>query len=387
MVQSFSVDYMHSVLLGVVRHFPMLWVGRGRNYSLTPIQVQCIDSKLRAIKPPVDVTRLPVRSITQASKWKANECRAWLLHYSVFVLRGVLSSNLVSHWALLAKAVYLLLKTSISVDDVSMARNLLQTFVKQVELLYGKEHMSYNVHQLLHLPDCVLACGPLWRSSAFPFESHNTKLLKLFHGYTHVSAQIANNFETLHNVTKLIESAQNEAVSELSRTWLSGYPLLHRVVSIDKNVKLLGTGISRTLSEEEAANCGILEQASAHVNYESYKRALIRGKLFYTESYNVSVQPKRSNSFVLLNDQTVVALQDFMHMHTNACNSFFVKCEKLARIICPLDSIDVSQYVTVKRTGQFIIIPPSFVVSKCVVLQTTDTRLTLSLQPNVIECD
>jgi len=42
--------------------------------------------------------------------------------------------------------------------------------------------MVYNIHQLLHLSDCVKRCGPLWRTSAFAFEGHNIKLLKLFSG-------------------------------------------------------------------------------------------------------------------------------------------------------------------------------------------------------------
>ena len=36
-------------------------------------------------------------------------------------------------------------------------------------LLAGPQFMTYNVHQLLHLRDCVEDLGPLWSHSCFFF--------------------------------------------------------------------------------------------------------------------------------------------------------------------------------------------------------------------------
>ena len=51
-------------------------------------------------------------------------------------------------------------------------------FVAQTETLYGKEAMTFNVHQILHLAVNVRDRGPLWSHSDFPFESGNGKLVK-----------------------------------------------------------------------------------------------------------------------------------------------------------------------------------------------------------------
>ena len=75
-----------------------------------------------------------------------------------------------------------LLSESISLNDLINAEIMLKKFVFLVEELYGKKHMTYNVHQLLHAVDTVHNWGPLWPNSTFAFESYNGNLLKMFHG-------------------------------------------------------------------------------------------------------------------------------------------------------------------------------------------------------------
>jgi len=54
----------------------------------------------------------------------------------------------------------------------------------------GEQHMTMNVHNLLHLPQVVRNLGPLWSHSCFPFESANGHMLKLFHGSQAVEKQV-----------------------------------------------------------------------------------------------------------------------------------------------------------------------------------------------------
>lgn len=73
----------------------------------------------------------------------------------------------------------MLLRETISNADVALAEKLLEKFVKGVARLYGRESMTYNVHQLLHLSKSVKMLGPLWATSMFPLEGGNGTLLKL----------------------------------------------------------------------------------------------------------------------------------------------------------------------------------------------------------------
>ena len=51
--------------------------------------------------------------------------------------------------------------------------------------------MTANVHDLLHLTQCVRDAGPLHIFSSFAYESMNHKLVKLIHGTQAVPQQLA----------------------------------------------------------------------------------------------------------------------------------------------------------------------------------------------------
>ena len=57
-------------------------------------------------------------------------------------------------------------------------------------LLAGPQFMTYNVHQLLHLRDCVEDLGPLWSHSCFFFEDLNGDFRDLFHGTQNIDGQV-----------------------------------------------------------------------------------------------------------------------------------------------------------------------------------------------------
>lgn len=78
-------------------------------------------------------------------------------------------------------AVYKLPQNEVKEGDLEMAELALKKFVILTATLYGKEHVSFNVHQLCHLPESVSTWGPAWSNSAFPFEGNNRVLLKLIH--------------------------------------------------------------------------------------------------------------------------------------------------------------------------------------------------------------
>lgn len=89
----------------------------------------------------------------------------------------VLRPPFLSHFALLVKGILLLLQDKVSTEDIAVSTDCLVRFVVGVQFLYGKKQMTFNVHQLLHLPKSVLHQGPLWAHSCFAFES-NIGLIK-----------------------------------------------------------------------------------------------------------------------------------------------------------------------------------------------------------------
>lgn len=63
--------------------------------------------------------------------------------------------------------------------------------------------MTFSIHLLLHLVDDVIANGPLWTHSCFPFEDYNGELRQFFHSSQHPEHQV-----TFHKFLSMINSVE-----------------------------------------------------------------------------------------------------------------------------------------------------------------------------------
>lgn len=68
----------------------------------------------------------------------ATEFRAWLLHFSVPVLMGILCPPYLQHYSLLVTAMSILVSEKISASDLNDADSMIDLFCKELGNLYGK---------------------------------------------------------------------------------------------------------------------------------------------------------------------------------------------------------------------------------------------------------
>ena len=192
-ISGVAIDYMHCVLLGITKMLLTLWTDK--SYSLKPwylgsSNMKKLEERYLGIKPPNVITRTPRSLLKNLAHFKSSELRSFLLFYSVPCLWGLLEEEYFQHLLLLVNAIFLLLQDSISPNDIERSSLMLMHFCARMETLYEKRYETYNVHMLLHLPDCVRNLGPLWGTSCFWFEGYNGELTKLFHGTQNVDFQI-----------------------------------------------------------------------------------------------------------------------------------------------------------------------------------------------------
>lgn len=109
------------------------------------------------------------------------------------------------HYLLLVTAITILSSTEIREIEIGIADNLLHKFVRQFGTLYGIEFCSINIHQLLHLCECVRNLGPLWAYTCYEYEDINGQLLKLIHGTGHLDTQVANFHNQFLKMFKFIQ--------------------------------------------------------------------------------------------------------------------------------------------------------------------------------------
>ncbi|CAN7947458.1 unnamed protein product, partial [Ixodes hexagonus] len=181
MITQFPLDYMHLVLLGVVRKFAKYWATGPFSVRRSSSQVEAISTRIALLRPhtPSDFSR-KLRTLQERDRWKATEARLFLLYACPVVLKGILTEESFQHFMTLHVAVRILCGKSSSEHLISYADELLRYFVEKAAsaALYGPTVHVYNVHGLIHLAQDVRAFGPLDSFSSFPFENYLGRIKK-----------------------------------------------------------------------------------------------------------------------------------------------------------------------------------------------------------------
>ncbi|XP_029838026.2 uncharacterized protein LOC115321885 [Ixodes scapularis] len=391
-VDGFIPDYQHCVCLGVMRQLLKLWLDTKNHdqpwYAGTKLVT--MNAILLGILPPTEVTRTP-RRFEDRAFWKASEFRMLLLFYGYVVLKPVLLAPYFQHFTLLAYATYLLLKQSVSTSDICEARVLLSKFVLQMGRLYGAEHMSYNVHQLLHLADAVAAWGPLWANSCFPFEGRNAVLLSYFSGTQCVGQQIARTFFQWQQLAPLITRMS------LPQAVVFFEEMMGRKTMGRTGTQIPGDVVVYTRHNTSAQNVRFevaveraLDAPPSSLTY--YHRFQCNGIVWNSESYPM---PKRANCVAQLSDGSfgiVQALAVFKLASTTSDIQHIVLMEKL-QLTPTVVFKDVQlglPFLSVRegaRSGVVTACSSKQLMTKCVIMDRTEDTFLLVPLPNKVERD
>ena len=203
-VKGTGIDYMHCILLNVVRRLVHLWFDsthHAEQWSCSR-KLHLADTRLKSIKPPTTISRCP-RSLSERKLWKASEFRAWFFFYSLPVMLSILPSEYYHHYGLLCEAIFLLNSSCISEASLKKAKKLLKHFYFKFSALYSERYLSCNLHQLLHLSDTVKDLGPLYTFSCFDHENCNGIISRMVHSNCSVDSQIVSAFSNLQCLSSL----------------------------------------------------------------------------------------------------------------------------------------------------------------------------------------
>lgn len=202
-VTNVPLDYLHLVLLGVVKQIIKLWTSAG------PLKVRISnnivnvisDGLLRCRKTvPNDFVRKP-RPLSDFKHWKGVEFKQFLLFTGPLVLKDNIDESIYNHFLCLSISIRILSHPELVKHSLYLnyANDLLTIFVKEFEILYGPEYMHHNIHNLLHLTIDVRRYGPIDNFSAFRFENHMMKIKKMIRKNDKPLQQIAKRFSEIES--------------------------------------------------------------------------------------------------------------------------------------------------------------------------------------------
>lgn len=401
--QSFSTDYLHNILLGVVKTFAESWFNSTNSekqwYIGRPADIEKFDSQLLQIKPPCEITRTP-RSIRERNLYKASEWKNFLLYYSLPCLQNSkFPKEFLSHWCLLIRGIYIFLKPFVAERDIVNGEKLLKKFVADVDKLYGKELYKFNVHLILHIAECVRKFGPLWAPSTFCYEHYNGVLKKMFHNSRGIPQQICKCFlqhkQTEDMACKIFaDSRCPNDLKILIDTFF--YDFKAHYVSSSTTA---GAGIEefrcvgpakkgRNISESFLLAIGNLVQEDLAIQGEEfYASCTVRGMTVHALDEMPLSMRRRINSYVKLIDDRIVAVKKIVRI---ADGRIFLEIENYKHLPQPTSSLPhkLGKIVTVteKQSCSVVAITPDLIKQKCIAIEC-DATLFITPLVNSLERD
>lgn len=401
-VNNFVVDYMHSVCLGVARQVAGLWLdssNHAKNFYIGN-SIKHLSDRLQCIRPPKEITRIP-GALQHRKSWKASEWRAWLLHYSCVVTVGFLGKQYHDHWMTLVTAMHLLLADKLDDESFHLCESLLIDFVVKFQQLYGKECMTYNVHQLLHVMDCVKNWGQLWVYSTFPFESMNGKLTKMFHGTTCVHKQISEKFMLIKSLPSLSIGAFTNSPNLLSFFQKNVYGFAKGIKeAYNETVCILGLPVRLALNFEQLCSLNNIGVTLKDRTVQAYPRLVLQNGLYFVSEQLKHKKQERNNSCFHLRDGQIGTLQLVVAVCKNECEDDICNCKKelycifrrltSTRIMFQLNTgiykVKGHQIREVEITNELIACNLSDIANKYIYMKI-QRKTFVSLLPNAIELD
>lgn len=195
MLKMCPLDPMHLIDLGHSKKLlTLLTENHKRDLSYMSAEIEKY-----ALFFPDDFARKP-RSLEDVPRFKATECHMFLYYYGPILLKKVFDTEKFNHFLQLFCAVRLLSHPTTAKQNSDYAQYLLNDYVKNFANFYEPSLLNYNLHNLLHIGDCVKQYGHLYNFSAYVFENFLYKLKKYIRSPSNILTQIKNRQDEIWNI-------------------------------------------------------------------------------------------------------------------------------------------------------------------------------------------
>lgn len=213
-INNTPLDYMHLICLGVVKKIILLWIKGPLYVRLSSRSINKISHLLILLKntTPNDFVRKP-RSLKDVKQWKAVEFRNFLLYTGPIILRHILKQDIYLHFLTLHIAITILIRSNLNEELINFAESLLHHFVTSFEILYGKQYMSHNIHNLLHICSDVRTYGSLDNFSAFRFENYMASIKKRLRKNEKPLQQLYKRYNEIENCNSFLSNINNQTLN------------------------------------------------------------------------------------------------------------------------------------------------------------------------------
>lgn len=264
--------------------------------------------------------------------------------------------------SLLVYALNKLLSDSINKSLLSEIEASLELFYSLVPKLYGEHVCSANMHSLIHL---VRLWGPLWTTSAFPFENANGVLKRQIHGTRNVLLQMIfmmksrEHFSLTSSVVTstdtVVDKPIKENVSDTHRTIVGNQSLM-----MFCRAKLNGVTYYSRRQEKDTLSRKSSFKHNTHFYFGEIQYFFLDNPF---HKALMKVLPILSDG--VLTDVDTLPVDRRLNPHL----------------------LDDTIYKVIKESSEFLVVSLPSIITKCVLISIESNRFEYVVKlPNVFEC-
>lgn len=257
-----AIDPMHNLFLGTAKYF-FKNILLSLDY-ITVSQLDTIQSRVNSFTVPSGIGRIPMKISSGFSQFTADQWKNWVLYFSVVAMRDIITDEVQQCWKHFVLACRTLCTKQITVEKAKLGDALLLQFCRRTERLFGKDHITPNMHLHCHLLECILDYGPLHSFWCFAFERYNGILGSMPNNNRCIESQLMKRFlrETQSLATSIPEDEFSEQLTPL-------FPKTKHTGSI------ADTMLAATVEESDSLGVWTLDSLGSSINLPKFSSCCV----------------------------------------------------------------------------------------------------------------
>ena len=297
-VSSQIIDLMHCLYGGCVKKICMLLFDfkyRNKPFSCHS-RLASINAIISSLRPPSHfITR--IRSFNNINFFRSHEYTSFILFYGPIILKEFVSQEQYDNLILLAKIAFICSRSSLNETLIIILEETIKYFLASFQSIYGREFLTINFHELIHIPNNIRNNGSIFNLSCFGFENFNKLLKQSIHGIKS-DLEVFRKYNLLINSTRGFDFNEDSEVGHLSRKFLSSTnqcklrKLLANGIGIYSNIKPSSDNI------ECVTHKNLYEVYKVKISHEFITSGFYDVKYKYRNSFLVN--PKKLLTFKVL---------------------------------------------------------------------------------------
>lgn len=291
-IKSFPFDYMHSALLGETRHILQVWSDTIKDFAKNLGEILIIFAKF----VPSEFQR---RCRERFDKWKATECRLFLVYLSFVSLKYTLPNFLFEHFLKFAIGIRILCSNKYSETLVDEAEQLIFDFISEYRANYPSEAVTYLLHGCSHLANSVRQHSKCLEEMSAFFAENNLQIIKKYY---------RNGRYPLQQIAKRIEERKLCA----SRKFVRRRSQQPKLSGMDSNGSFKKVECEKFIITNYPPNNVVFNEEMIvvveNIRLNNDGVIFVRGKAYFTSDLNNAfvspIESKKIGIFSLNNDHT-----------------------------------------------------------------------------------